>query len=44
MPGRFGGTGGGSVRSERGVRGERMPGDNGPDEGDFGPEGELRLR
>lgn len=44
MPGLLGGTGGGCVRSEREVRGERMPGDNGPDEGDFGPGEELMLR
>lgn len=45
MPGFLGGIGGGWVLSERGVRGERMPGDRGPEEGDLPPGGEAaRLR
>lgn len=41
MPGFFGGIGGGCVLSERGVRGERMPGDRGPEEGDLPPGGDA---
>jgi len=45
MPGLLGGIGGGWVFSERGIRGERMPGDNGPEEGDLPPGGDAaRLR
>lgn len=44
MPGFLGGVGGGYALSERGMMGERMPGDRGP-EGDLPPGGDAaRLR